>query len=344
MPIALTDYANLIKRPGDLGVFKDLFRMSDVLKVFPVVEVGSLTVRGLKWDTLPSTAFRKIGGSYTESRGTTKPTEDFLAIHGGRFSSDIAYDDLKGQQMFRDPVDQQWEMFEVAMERVLMEHVINGSIDDDPDSFNGLYKRTTDPEKINAACTVDLATGGDSLKILADAASAQKFFQDGLDPLLYQMGLYNGNSKGVLFMNSTMILAIQAAARLTGWSINVVDMFEKKWLEYRGNLFIDVGLQRDQATEIITNAYDPGDGGADSTRIFAVRLTAPTDTDDPLEALNDPGVSGLTLVQAGMMKRLGPEPSELTQVLYGIEWKLGMAHVGDTRCIGLLKGFKGAAS
>jgi hypothetical protein len=339
MPITLNDYASLIKDEMAQGLFMNMQRANDVLKIFPVVEVGALVVRGSRWDVLPSHDFRKLNADFNESTGSLKPVEDKLAIYGGKFSEDEAFEQMKNE-LFRDPVEQQFAMHSKAIERGLMHHLVNGDIDTEPDGFDGLYKRISDTSYFAAAQTVSASGTTDALKVHASATNSQSFL-DKQDEGIYQAGLFGvpeaGVPKGAILMNKNSYLGIQKAARLASYSLYVRDLLGYTWNTYRDLPLIDVGLQRDKSTEIIGNTYDPGDGGDDSSRIFIVRFSEP---DGNIES---PGSDGLTLVQAGPLRRLGPIAS-LTSREWGMEWILGLAHVGDEYCVSMLVAFKMAAS
>lgn len=339
MPISLNDYAGLLKDEMAQGIFQNMQRMNDVLKIFPVVEVGSFVVKGARWDILPTHAFRKLNASFSESTGTTEPVEDRLAIFGGKFSEDEALEQLK-DKLFRDPVEQQFLMHAKANERGIMDTLINGDIASDPDSFDGLYKRLSDTKYFASAQTVSASGSTDSLKVLASAANSQQWF-DKLDQAIYQAGLYGvpdaSNPQGALLCNKTTYLGFQQAARKASWSLYTKDMLGYTWNMYRGLPIIDVGLKRDKSTDIIGDAYNPGDGDTDSSRVYVVRFSEP---DGNIES---PGSDGFTLVQAGPLRRLGPIPS-LTSREWGMEWIVGAAHVGDEYCVAMLDDFKMAAS
>ena len=337
MAISLIDYTSLIKNELSLGLYKNLLNMNDVLKLFPVVEVGAFTVQGERWSTLPSGAFRKLNTDYEESTGTTEPVEDRLALFGGKFSEDKAYKRVKGK-VFRDPVQVQFDMWTKTIERQITENIINGDEADDPNGFNGLYQRFSSGDF--PASQIISYGAGDAKLVLENAASAILWYE-ALDELLAAADLFGSAMtnvpKGALLMNKKTWLGMQKAARLCGFSTSTVDLYGYTWRDYRGIPFVNVGLDRDQSTEIITNTYDPGDGGNDSSRIYAVRFTQP-DGD-----VDSPGSDGLTIVQAGGLEKLGPN-DDLTSVEWGLEWLLGIAHVGDDYCAALLDDFEMAAA
>lgn len=340
MPISLADYAGLIKDELALGLFQNLQRMNDVVKLFPMVDVGAPVVRGVQWDQLPSHGYRKLGGSYTASTGTTKPVEDTLAILGGSFSEDEALKQFTKSSLWRDPVQQQFDMHMKALDRKIAYDIINGDIDSDPDSFNGLYQRF-DSGDFPSAQIIACGQTTDTLKVLASADNAKAWFKY-LDQAMYKAGLWganrvDGGAKGALLMNETTFLGMQEAAKLTGYVVQVENVLGWNFATYKGVPMVDMGLQRDKSTEIIGSTYDPGDGGNDGTRLFCVRFAQP---DGNIES---PGSDGLVLTTAGGFRKLGPIET-LTSWEWGVEWILGMAHVGDDYCASLLHKFKMAAS
>ena len=339
MPVSLVDYTSLIKDEYTLGLFEDFYRMSDIVKLFPVVEVGSLVVRGERWKTLPEHDFRKINDTFTDTTGETEPVEDRLAIYGGEFRIDKVYNKLT-DTLLRDPVDLQMDMHNRAMERGIANHIFNGDVDTEPDGFNGLMKRFTDL-KFAADQRVNVSPGaGAELHVHANEANARAFFE-GLDEALYMAGLRaapeKGTAPGAMFLNKESFLGFQKAAIMANLTVYVQDLLGYTWYTYRGIPLVDVGLQRDRATEIIGNAYDPGDGGSDASRIYITRFA------EPDGAIDSPGSDGLVLVQVGSYESLGPE-EYMTYEKWALQWVLGMAHVGDDHCAALVEGFEMAAA
>lgn len=339
MPISIVDYENLIEDPLSLGLFQNLRRMNSILKLFPIVDVQSLRVTGQEWDELPTVEFRDVNEQFTDSTGTTKPVEERLAILGGSFKADQLLTRV-GPTMYRDPVQQQFDMKNKAIDRGLTHNIFNGDIDTEPKGFNGLYKRMGLSGGFPSSHLVSLATAGDSLKVLADAASAKLFFE-GLDDAMYYAGLWgsgiDGVPKGALMMNSTSFRGFQKAAKLAGYSLYTIDLLGYTWHSYMDIPLVDVGLQRDQSTEIILDTYDPGDGGNDSSRIYCARFSTP---DGEIES---PGADGLSLIQATPYEVLGPEKyAEYSR--WAVQWVLGICHIGDSYCASVLEDFKMAAS
>ena len=98
---------------------------------------------------------------------------------------------------------------------------------------------------------------------------------------------------------------------------------------------MEVGKKRDKSTEIITATEDPGDGGNDSSSIYAVRF----DTSDGVHAIELEGAGGPTVydpLKGGEMES-GP------QYLRRIDWPVGL-HQKSLYTIVRVKGFKMAAA
>lgn len=338
MPVSIADYVNLIKDPMALGLFKNLVRMNNVLKLFPVANHGSLTVEGLRWGELPEHGFRKLNADFTESTGTTEPAEDSLAIFGGKFSEDEAFERFS-ESLYRDPVEQQFQMHLLAMDRGITLNVISGDTGTTPDGFNGFFARFSSGD-FPSSQVISASGTTDSLKVHASADNARQFFRK-LDEACYAAGIWGpgeeGKAKGAILMNKASFLGIQYAAQLAGYTLYTRDVLGYHWHEWQGLPFLDVGLQRDKSTEIIGNTYDPGDGGNDSSRIVVARFSEP-DGD-----VDSPGSDGLSIVQVGSFARLGPI-AQLTSREWGLQWILGLTHIGDDYCAAMLEDFKMAAS
>ncbi len=339
MPISLVDYENLIKDPLSLGLFRNLLRMNSIMKLFPVVQKKTLRVTGQEWKDLPSVAFRDINEQFTDSTGTTGPAEERQAILGGSFKADRLLGEL-GDTLYRDPVSQQFDMHNVSIDRTLTDYIVNGDIDSNPKAFNGIYKRMGITGGFPSSHVISASGTTDSLKVHASATTAQQFFEK-LDEAMYAAGLWgngiDGTPRGALLMNKASFLGIQKAAKLTGYSIDQIDLLGYTWKSYMGIPFVDVGLKVDKVTEIILNTYDPGDAGNDASRIFCLRLTAPDGNVD------SPGADGLSLIQAAPYRTLGPEDYAEYQ-RWAVQWVLGLCHIGDSYCASVLEDFKMAAS
>jgi len=230
-------------------------------------------------------------------------------------------------------------MHSKALERGIAYNLFMGNIGTTPDGFDGLLARFTNV-RFPARQIVDCGTDATSMKVLTSEATARAFFGK-LDEAIKYAGLSGGgsgteggSSRGAIFMNETAWIGFQNAARLAAYSIYTKDILGYQWDTYKGLPLVDVGYQRDMATEIVGNAYATS---GDSTYLFVVRFSE-ADND-----IDSPGSDGVTLVQAGGMETLGPEEYN-TYSKYAMQWVLGMAHAGDDYCASLLRYLKFAAT
>ena len=335
MPVSVVDYENLIDDPLSLGLFRNLVRLNPIVKLFPVVQKASLKVQGQEWDELPTPEFRDINEQFSDSTGKTKPVEERPAILGGSFTIDKVFDDLD-TALYRDPAQQQFDMWNKAIDRDLTDNIFNGDIDTEPKGFNGLYKRFGITGGFPSAAQVSASPGaGASLDVLTSATTAQTFFNF-LDEAMYEANLWSSGREGVasgaLFMNKDTFIKFQRAAKLAGYSLYTVDLLGYTWHTYMGIPLVDVGLKYDKSTEIILSNYDPGDAGNDCSRIYCCRFSQ---ADGDVES---PGSDGLSLLQAAPYKVLGPEDYAEYQ-RWALQWIVGLVHIGDSYCASVLEDF-----
>jgi hypothetical protein len=321
--ITLNDYAKAAKSPLAKGFIKDLLRASDLLKIIPIDTVDGLQVAGTRWQTMPSVAFRKIGGAYTESSGAMEEVAETLVALGG----DVKIDRLlvKAKNTKYDPLQQNMRMKAQAIALAIYNGVINGDQAVDPDSFEGLKKRISN---MPARQTVNLYNidAGDGYPILKDATHEHTFL-DALHEILYKT---NAN---YLLCNEAVYLGLGKLLRRLGLLETSTDAYGKKWNTFQGVPLVDVGLLSDKTTEIITNTENPGDGGNDCTSIYAVNFN----TDDGVHLLQLAGTSPEPYDPNG-----GGESDSGPQYLRRIDWAVGMFNLSQY-CAARLCGFRVAA-
>lgn len=336
MPVSIVDYAKLIKDPSSLGLFMNLVRMRDVLKVFPIVSADGFTVSAERWHTLPTHGFRKLNAGFTETIGTTNTEEDRLAIFGGAYRVDKALNKAK-TPLLRKPQQVQFDMHTKAMERGITWNIFRGDINTTPDGFDGLLARFS---------TAGVLGGGrfpasqyfdcGNLNVLGSAGNAQAFCTF-LDRAIIACDLGGSTQqpsipRGAIFTNRAGLIGLNAAFKLTGYAMGVIDLVGYRWKAYSDLPIVEVGVARDMATEIISNAEDPGDGGADGTWLFVARFAQPNGD------IEDPGSDGLVLAQVGNVSHYGPEDHNLYEQ-YDMEWICGLSHPGDDYCCAMLDDF-----
>lgn len=328
MALTLIEYVKLVDDPLKKAFIQDLLRYSDLIGIIPFVPVTGLQVGGTRWQTLPGVGFRKVGGTYTESSGTTENIQETLAILGG----DVFVDRVLagGMGMIQDPLQTNMQMKAKATAFQFNDSLINGDQGVNPDSFEGLKKRVAN---MPSRQTIDLSPGaGDSLKVLASTANENLF----LDAIHQAVKYVDGAN--YIVCNETSWLGLGQVARRLNLFQAITDAMGRTWSSISSAgaqvPFLDVGLKGDKSTEIITNTEDPGDGGNDSSSIYVCRVD---ETD---------GLHGLEVEGKGMDvydPTNGGEDPTAPRYIRRIDWPVGLYNLSQY-CILRIKGFKMAAA
>lgn len=349
MPVTLNEMAKVTQTPLGKAIILDLLRQSPILKLIPVEDVAALKMTATRWQTLPGAGTRKIDGAYTESTGKTEQVEDTLFIYGG----DIKVDRILTKiDALENPLETQAKMKVASVAAKFNHHFIaNDHAAGDVDGFEGLTKRVSNQP---ARMTIDLSPGsGDSLKVLASAAN-EHLFVDALHEALHKLGSTAGDGQRdvniAFFMNEATFLGVGKVLRRVGLLSTQSDAYERVWSMFGPAKLVDIGLQSDLATDIITSTEDPGDAGNDSTSIYGVRFggishsdasgkTTVTD-DDGLKLLQVRGTSPEPYDPlAGGEGGAGSSPAYVRRV----DWAIGLAQKGRYS-ICRIKNFKMAAA
>lgn len=323
--LTLNEYFKQSKDPMQKGLIADLLRYSDLMKIVPVDSVKALRVSATRWQTLPGVAFRKYGGGYTESSGTTEQFTETLALLGG----DVKFDRLSNIGDFiEDPIVTQMNMKAKAMAFKFNDSLINGDHAVDADGFEGLKKRVSN---MPARQTIWLDANGNgtgaSLKVLANEANEQAF----LDAL--HKAIKRCDGANALLSNEDTQLGLGQVLRRLKLATTITDAYEHVWDSFQNVPLVDVGLKGDKSTEIITNTEAVA--AADATSIYAVRF----DTDDGVRVIDLAGAGGPNVydpLNGGEMEA-GP------QKLRRIDWPVGLFHKSQYTIV-RIAGFKMAAA
>lgn len=348
MAVTLNEMAKVTENKLGKAILLDLLRQSKVLQMIPVENVDAFKVTDTRWQTLPSAGTRKIGGVYTESTGKLEQVEDTLHIYGGEILVDRMLMKVKTTE---NPLMTQSKMKVAALVAKFNDHFINNDhATGDIDGFEGLKKRITNQP---ARMTIDVAVATDSLKVLASVANEQTFL-DAVHEALHKVGFSVGDgpkaSNVAFFMNETSLLGFGKILRRVGLSKTTEDAYDRTWEMFGPAKLVDIGLQGDQSTQIITDTEDPGDAGNDASSIYVARFggvsrsdasgrTSVTDDDglkliqltgtspEPYDPLN--GAEGGLGVNPGLLRRL--------------DWGIGLKQAGRYS-LARIKGFKMAAA
>lgn len=317
------EYAKTAKHPSEKLFIEDLLRAWAPFGELTFKSVDGLTVDGNRWQTLPTVAFRNLNEGYTPDYGTLEDTRETLSILGG----DIIIDTIlaRSQATFQSQLEMQSRMLSRALMFKMADAFINGNQAVDAKSFEGLKNRVANaPSRMS----ISLGTAGDTLKVFSSDATMEAFIDGVNKAVKYVDGATHA------FMNEDAWLKVQSVLRQSGNFTITKDSYDRKIMEWGGVKFVDVGLKADKSTEIITSTETAGDGGADSTSIYFVRM----DSDDGLHGLQ---LSGKSFKPYDPLK--GGERETAPQFMRRVDNAVGLENVSQY-AVARLYEFKLAAS
>jgi hypothetical protein len=312
--ITLAQLADIETEPLRKGIILNLLRDSKVLELLPFENVTSLRTVVIKWKTLPSNpAWRKLNEGYSSGYGETDQVQE--SIYG--FGGDINYDRVldKVTNVVIPMKTLQTQMFLKAKALVWNDYFINGDHATDEDGIEGIKKRVANmPARQTVSCGIT-----NSWDPTADAASARRFMDD------WEKAYYrcNGGKVSAIFLNEDLMWGFGRVIRylnLTGAGVLSLakDQFEREIMSYKGAKFVDMGLKRDQSTEIITDTEAAADGTGDATSAYFVSFGL------------DEGLIGIQLENPAIYDPLsGGEQESTPTKLLRLDWWNGLANFGS---------------
>ncbi len=247
MAYTLHDYSVLMTDPLKKGVV-DIFRQESLLmERLPWETAGRLSIEIIRTKTLPSVSWRKIGGSFSESKATFEPIQERVFDVGGYIDVDKLL--VKASSI----VDQraiQEKAFVTSHALEFNDKFINGNPVSNADTLTGLWYRLVND--LPASQSVD----GGGVDISADAASLSANFETFFDAIQTLIHRCDGHKADALLMNETVFLRIQSGLRQKGLFTTTKDNYGRviyRWGE-GGPELIDVGNKADQTTKVIGDA------------------------------------------------------------------------------------------
>lgn len=309
MAITLNTVAKQMTDPLRKGVIMNLLRYSDVLGILPWENVSALDMVVVRWQTLPDVGFRKINLGYTESSGETEQVTESIYILGGDVDADRIFDKITN--FIEDPMVTQTNMKLKAIAFVFNDYFINGDPAVDADGFTGLKKRI---DGLPSRQKFRPGSGTDAFDPTASSANEHAFI-DGLHELDDLVG-----GADAFFCNRKLRLGVGRVLRRAGLLETSRDQWDRTVYEFNGAQVLDVGLKADKSTEIVTNTEDPGDGGDDTTSLYAVKF-----------GVGDDALVGIQ-IEALEAYWVGGEDHELESKpvrRLRIDWPVGLAGFGD---------------
>ncbi len=318
MAITLTEAAKLSTTDLQKGVLETFVQTSPVLDRIPMLEIEGNAYAYNSEATLPGVEFRAVNGSYSESTGTVNQKSETLAILGG--DADVDRFIQQTRSNLNDQRATQTAMKVKAISYKFQDTFINGDTETDANSFDGLKKRLTGNQVIDA--------GTNGLPVVGSSNADIHTFLDKLDELLAAVPGINGTN-GAIYANAKIIRKIASALRHVSLdTVLMEDIAGKRAIQWNGIPILDLGATAAGA-DILPLTETQGTAPAASS-IYAVKFGADE---------GDQAVTGLTNggVQVEDLGQLQSKPAYRTR----IEFYCGMAVFGGkaaARLKGVLNG------
>lgn len=273
MALTLEESAKLSNEQLARGVMETFVQESPILDRIPFMEIQGNAYTYTSENTLPGVAFRAVNEAYPESTGTVKQTTERLFILGG--DADV---DRFIQQTRSNLNDQRAEQTTMKVKALSYEYqntFFNGDTDTNVKGFNGLKKRLTGKQ------VLDADTNG--LPVLGETNKDIHKFFDKLDELCAAVDGLNG-SNGALYTNAAIIAKIRSAARHVSADVFVQDdVAGKRSVMWNGIPVLDAGST--PAGKAVLGLDETQGSASNTASIYAVRFA---------QGEGDTGVIGLT--------------------------------------------------
>ncbi|MFM9589728.1 major capsid protein [Streptomyces scabiei] len=301
MALTLVEAAKLSNTQLQRGVIETFVQESPILDRIPFLTIEGNAYAYNEEAALPGVAFRSVNEAYTESTGTVNQKSESLVILGG--DADVDKFIVRTRGNLNDQRAVQTRMKVKAASYKFQDTFFNGDVTVDAKAFDGLKKRLT------GAQVVDAATNG-----MGPVAGGHDFF-DVLDTAIARVPGING-SNGAIYANAAAIARTKSSARRLGGVEMVREALTQKMIAtYNGIPLLDPG-QTAAGAEILPQTETQGSSSVASS-IYVVKFG---------QDEGDKAVTGLTNggVQAYDLGELQEKPAYRTR----IEFYTGLAVFG----------------
>lgn len=317
MAYTLQDFARLADSDLKRGVIDVFRRESFVMDILPIENSDTLSLQVMRTKDLPTVAFRKIGSSFSESKGTFEPVEENVYDMGGYIDVDKLLDKSKSIVNQRAL---QADMFVTSLAYNFNDYFINGDPIVDADGLVGMWYRIK-----NHVSGQEINAGG--LDVSPDATSLAANQVKLMDYIMQLIHSIEGHGADACWMNDTMYLRLMSALRAAGLYDTTQDNYARTVSTYGpgGPWLYDIGVKSDQSTKIIGNVE--ATNGTAKTGGTATSIYANKFGEKYLQGfqLYDIDVEDIGLLESGVAYRTV------------VDWPLGLYMV-NPRSIGQLSG------
>lgn len=298
MAVTLAQAAVLSQNTLARGVMETFVIESPVLDRLPLMNIEGNAYAYTKEATLPGVAFRSVNEAYVESTGTFNQATESLVILGGDADVDRFIVQTRGNLNDQRALQTRAKVKAAAYK--FQDTFINGDVSVDTKAFDGLKKRLT------GAQVIDAATNG-----MGPVAGGQDFF-DALDALFAAVA----GGPDVAYANRAVIAKVLSAGRRLGGVESVrEDIGGKRAVMWNGVPIIDIGTTA-AGVAIIPQTETQGSSSVSSS-IYAVKF-GQDEGDQAITGLTNGGVQVMDLGQ------LQEKPAYRTR----IEFYCGLAAFG----------------
>jgi hypothetical protein len=299
--LTLVEAAKLSDTQLQRGVIETFVQESPILDRIPFLPIEGNAYAYNEEAALPGVAFRSVNEAYTESTGTVNQKSESLVILGG--DADVDKFIVRTRGNLNDQRAVQTRMKVKAASYKFQDTFFNGDVTVDAKAFDGLKKRLT------GAQVLDAATNG-----MGPVAGGHDFF-DVLDTAIARVPGING-SNGAIYANAAAIARIKSSGRRLGGVEMIREALTQKMVQtYNGIPILDPG-QTAAGADILPQTETQGSSSVASS-IYVVRFG---------QDEGDKAVTGLTNggVQAYDLGELQEKPAYRTR----IEFYTGLAVFG----------------
>ena len=257
MAVTLAEAAVLSQNNLQRGVIETFVQSSPILDRIPILGIDGNAYAYNREGTLPGVAFRAVNEAYTESTGTVVQATETLAILGGDADVDKFIVATRGN--LNDQRAVQTAMKVKAASYKYTDTFFNGDISVDTKAFDGLKKRLTGAQVIDA--------GTNGLGVVAGGHD----FLDRMDSLLAAVPGINGQN-GAIYANAAILAKITSSLRRLGGADFIrEDLTQKRVLTYNGIPVLDAG-QTAAGVDILPQTETQGTAAGITSSVYAVKF------------------------------------------------------------------------
>lgn len=269
MAFTLADY-ELTAAPITRAVVRTWREASPILDMLKFKTSDQLSQEVLRFDSLPTVPWRKIGKSFTDLKVTPTPVKERLYFMGAKI--DIPREYVKAQSLVDNRAAQSEAIMKGAAYSFNTAFFLNddaGSID--LDALVGIHHRVV--SDLAAAQRFDAG-----IDVSADTSLAnwQHRLIETVEDLLDRV---DGNpADKVLFMGRTLYHRLQAALRRSSLLSTTTDQLGRQFMTYGqgGAKIIQGGYRVDQTTQILTDTCSgTALSGSTDSNMYCVRFGEP---------------------------------------------------------------------